>query len=98
MGDHTTHDQNRVEIGPAKLAYQDSQRVGLVLPDLQAMRRYKWNRLNQHIVDRDYGGLLIFDQLNIRYATDSTNMQLWNNHNPFRAVLICAEGYMVIWD
>ncbi len=29
------------------------------------------------------------DPLNIRYATDSTNMQLWNTHNPFRAVLIC---------
>jgi Xaa-Pro aminopeptidase len=45
-----------------------------------------------------YGGLLIFDPLNIRYATDSTNMQLWNTHNPFRAVLVCADGYMVIWD
>jgi len=42
--------------------------------------------------------LLVFDPLNIRYATDSTNMQLWNTHNPFRAVLICADGYMVIWD
>ena len=25
-------------------------------------------------------------------------MQLWNTHNPFRAVLLCADGYMVIWD
>jgi Xaa-Pro aminopeptidase len=40
----------------------------------------------------------MFDPLNIRYATDSTNMQLWNTHNPFRAVLLCADGYMVIWD
>ena len=62
------------------------------------MRRYRWNRLTQHIVDRDYGGLLIFDPLNIRYATDSTNMQLWNSHNPFRAVSICADSYMLIWD
>ena len=42
--------------------------------------------------------MLMFDPLNIRYATDSTNMQLWNTHNPFRAVLVCADGYMVIWD
>jgi Xaa-Pro aminopeptidase len=62
------------------------------------MRRYRWERLTQHVVDRGYGGLLMFDPLNIRYATDSTNMQLWNTHNPFRAVLICADGYMVIWD
>ena len=62
------------------------------------MREYRWQRLTQHIVDRDYGGLLMFDPLNIRYATDSTNMQLWNTHNPFRAVLLCADGYMVMWD
>ncbi len=68
-----------------------------MLPDLQAVRRYRWNRLTQHIVDRNYGELLIFDLLNIRYAADSTNMQLWNSYNPFRAVLICADGYMVIW-
>ena len=62
------------------------------------MREHRWKRLTQHIVDRGYGGLLMFDPLNIRYATDSTNMQLWNTHNPFRAVLLCADGYMVIWD
>jgi Xaa-Pro aminopeptidase len=25
-------------------------------------------------------------------------MQLWNTHNPFRALLLCADGYMVMWD
>ena len=62
------------------------------------MRLFRLERLTRHIVDRGYGGLLMFDPLNIRYATDSTNMQLWNTHNPFRAVLLCADGYMVIWD
>ena len=40
----------------------------------------------------------MFDPMNIRYATDTTNMQLWNSHNPFRACLICADGHMVIWE
>ena len=40
----------------------------------------------------------MFDPRNIRYATDSTNMQLWNTHNPFRACLVCADGHMVLWD
>ncbi len=40
----------------------------------------------------------MFDPLNIRYATDTTNMQLWNSHNPFRACLICADGHMVMWE
>ncbi len=98
LADNTPNDQNRIEIGPTQLAFSEWQAAGLQLPDLQAMRQYRWTRLVQHIVARDYGGLLVFDPLNIRYATDSTNMQLWNSHNPFRAVLICADGYMVIWD
>ena len=98
LGDGSPNDDNRIEIGPTQLAYSEWAAVGLTLPDLGAMRKYRWQRLTQHIVNRDYGGLLVFDPLNIRYATDSTNMQLWNTHNPFRAVLVCADGYMVIWD
>lgn len=25
-------------------------------------------------------------------------MQLWNTHNSFRAFLVRADGYMVLWD
>jgi Xaa-Pro aminopeptidase len=98
LGDNTPNDADRVEIGPTQLAYAEWAAAGLQLPDLQEMRRYRWQRLTRHIEERDYAGLLMFDPLNIRYATDSTNMQLWNTHNPFRAVLLCADGYMVIWD
>ena len=98
LGDNTPNDADRIEIGPTLLAFQEWETAGLALPDLQAMRRYRWQRLTDHIVARDYGGLLLFDPLNIRYASDSTNMQLWNTHNPFRALLLCADGYMVMWD
>ncbi|WP_050929640.1 dimethylsulfonioproprionate lyase DddP [Aestuariivita boseongensis] len=98
LGDGTPNDGDRIEIGPTQLAFQEWAAAGLQLPDLVAMREYRWRRLMQHIVDRGYAGLLMFDPLNIRYATDSTNMQLWNTHNPFRAVLVCADGNMVIWD
>lgn len=98
LGDGTPNDANRIEIGPTQLAFDEWAVAGLHLPNLAAMREYRWKRLTQHIVDRNLGGLLMFDPLNIRYATDSTNMQLWNTHNPFRAVLLCADGYMVIWD
>jgi len=98
LADGSPNDDNRIEIGPTQLAFSEWADAGLVLPNLSAMREYRWQRLAQHIVERDYGGLLVFDPLNIRYATDSTNMQLWNTHNPFRAVLLCADGYMVIWD
>jgi len=98
LPDGTPNNADRVEIGPTQLAFREWEAANLTLPNLPTMRRYRWERLTQHVVDRGYGGLLMFDPLNIRYATDSTNMQLWNTHNPFRAVLICADGYMVIWD
>ena len=98
LDDKTPNNKNRVEIGPTKLAYDEWRQSGLALPNLPRMREYRWKRLTNHIVQRGYGGLLLFDPLNIRYATDSTNMQLWNTHNPFRAVLLCSDGYMVIWD
>jgi Xaa-Pro dipeptidase len=98
LGDGTPNDQDRVEIGPTQLAFDEWAAAGLDLPDLTAMRRYRWERLTRHIVDRGYAGLLMFDPLNIRYATDTTNMQLWNAHNPFRACLLCADGHMVLWE
>ena len=98
LGDNTPNNNNRVEIGPTQLAFNEWEKSGLKLPNLPQMREFRWKRLTDHIVQRGYGGLLMFDPLNIRYATDSTNMQLWNTHNPFRAVLLCSDGYMVIWD
>ncbi len=98
LGDGTPNDADRVEIGPTLLAFREWEAAGLELPDLAAMREFRWKRLVQAVNARGLGGLLVFDPLNIRYATDSTNMQLWNIHNPFRAVLVLADGYMVIWD
>ena len=98
LPDGTPNDADRIEIGPTQLAFREWEAAGLTLPNLARMREHRWKRLTQAIVDRGYGGLLLFDPLNIRYATDTTNMQLWNTHNPFRAVLLCADGYMVIWD
>ena len=98
LPDGSPNDADRIEIGPTQLAFREWEAAGLTLPNLKAMREFRWKRLTKAIADRGYGGLLLFDPLNIRYATDTTNMQLWNAHNPFRAVLLCADGYMVIWD
>ena len=98
LEDGNKNDNDRIEIGPTLLSYREWERAGLKLPNLERMREFRWKRLTQKINKRGLGGLLMFDPLNIRYATDSTNMQLWNTHNPFRAVLLCPDGYMVIWD
>ena len=98
LDDGSPNLNDRLEIGPTLLAFEEFRSAGLELPNLEAMRQFRWERLTRHVADRDYAALLMFDPLNIRYATDSTNMQLWNAHNPFRAVLLCADGHMVMFD
>lgn len=98
LGDGSPNNQDRMEIGPTQLAFNEWAAAGIQLPHLPSMRAWRHKRLNDAVNQRAYGGILMFDPLNIRYATDSTNMQLWNTHNPFRACLVCADGYMVVWD
>ena len=60
LGDQTPNDNDRIEIGPTQLAFREWTAAGLVLPNLPKMREFRWQRLTQHIVKRDYGGLLMF--------------------------------------
>ena len=98
LPDGSPNDNDRVEIGPTDLAFDEWAAGGLVPPDLEALRAYRLSRLVDEIVVRGLGGLLMFDPLNIRYATDSTNMQLWIAHNPCRACFVSANGHVVLWD
>ncbi len=98
LPDGSPNDADRIEIGPTPLAFAEWEALGLEAPNLETLRDYRLQRLVAELAARGYDGLLVTDPLNIRYATDTTNMQLWNSHNPFRACLICADGHMVLWD
>jgi len=96
--DGTPDDNDQVETGPTRQAFDEWAAAGLEVPNLAEMRAYRHARLTKAIAERDVGGILLFDPLNIRYACDAPNMQLWNTHNPFRALLVCADGHMVMWE
>ncbi len=96
--DGSPDDNDRVEIGPTDLAFAEWEAKGITPPDLDRMRQTRLDRLCAELKKRDYAGALLFDPLNIRYATDSSNMQLWTAHNPARAAFVSADGYMVLWD
>ena len=66
--------------------------------DLDVVRLYRLNRLREQLKARDYGGLLLFDQINTRYATDATNMQIWSSHYETRCVFISTEGPVILFD
>jgi len=96
--DGTPDDNDRVEFGPTALAFKEWEERGITVPNLERMRQTRLNRLCAELNKRDYSGALLFDPLNIRFANDSSNMQLWIAHNPARATFVSADGYMVLWD
>ena len=66
--------------------------------DLNAVRHYRLGRLRDEMRKRDVAGLLLFDQINTRYATDATNMQVWCSHYETRCVFVALEGPVVLFD
>ena len=96
--DNTPDDNDRIEIGPTPLAYAEWEAAGLQCPDLPAMRQYRLDRIVAGLIAEDLDAVLLFDPLSIRYATDTTHMQLWNAHNPFRACMVTSDGYMLLWE
>ena len=68
------------------------------LPDVTEMRRYRLARVREQLVRDDCAGIVLFDPVNIRYATDCTNMQVWVMHNPTRYCFVAADGPVVLFD
>ncbi len=96
--EHAAGEGHHLVIGPGDALTSEWQSAGLELPDLPAMRRYRLDRVCQTMREFDYGGIILFDPLNVRYATDSTNMQLWVMHNGARYAFVSSDGYVIIWD
>ena len=66
--------------------------------DLDAVRLYRLGRVRQALVERDLAGIVLYDQLNIRYAVDATNMQIWCSHNEGRYLYVPAEGPVRLFE
>lgn len=89
---------NMHDLGPGKLALAEWKAAGLPLPDMQKIRQYRLDRVRQYLRKYDYAGIVLSDPLNVRYATDSTNMQIWVMHNAARYTFIPTEGPVVLWE
>ncbi len=89
---------NQHVIGYGSLAQGEWAARGLDAPDLDAARAHRLARIRSELVARDLAGVLVNDPLNVRYATDSTNMQLWCTHNAVRYAFVATDGPVVLWD
>lgn len=89
---------NMHTLGPGEPALTEWHAAGLALPDLPAMRQYRLERIRQQLRHADLAGIVLYDPVNVRYATDSTNMQVWLLHNAGRYVFVPTEGPVVLWE
>ena len=66
--------------------------------DIAALRRARLARLRRILAEADCAGAVFFDPVNIRYATDVSNMQVWCLHNPARYAFVATEGPVVVFE
>lgn len=66
--------------------------------DIAALRAWRLGRVRSLLAAHDYAGALLYDPVNIRYATDTSNMQVWTLHNPCRYALVATDGPVTLWD
>ncbi len=89
---------HHLTLGPGAVLTAEWAAAGLDLPDLPAMRSYRLARTRAELRTLGYDGIIVMDPMNIRYATDTTNMQVWVMHNGARYAWVPVEGPVILWE
>jgi Xaa-Pro aminopeptidase len=66
--------------------------------DLAAVRAYRLARARTQVARHDLAACLLFDPVNIRYATGARNMQVFHQRNPARYLFLPAEGPVILFE
>ncbi len=65
---------------------------------LSRARHYRLSRIRALLRHNDVAAILMYDPVNIRYAFDCSNMQVWTAHNPLRYALVFADGPGIMFE
>ncbi len=66
--------------------------------NMPRLRQYRMDRLRAELQAADYGACLLYDPINIRYATGTRNMQVYGMHTSERYAMVMADGPTIIFD
>lgn len=66
--------------------------------DVKRLRAYRIERVQAELAAAGIGAILLFDPINIRYATGARNMMLWKAHSWGRYAFLPTRGGAVIFD
>ncbi len=64
----------------------------------QEIQAHRLQQIRRRLREHDYAGVVLFDPINIRYATGSRNMQVWTMHNFCRYAVILEAGGVILFD
>jgi len=62
------------------------------------LRAYRLKRTRQLLAQFGIDAAILFDPLNLRYATGCRNMQVWTSHHLSRYVFVPVNGPVVLFD
>lgn len=85
--------------GAARRLELDHSGLGDEALDEVALRAWRLGRLRGEMAARDIAACLLFDPVNIRYASGTRNMQVFSARNePARYLLVPVEGPVVLYE
>lgn len=62
------------------------------------IQQHRVQQIRQRLFDADCEAVLLFDPVNIRYATGTRNMQVWTMHNLLRYAIVFADAAPVLFE
>jgi Xaa-Pro aminopeptidase len=66
--------------------------------DLEAVRRYRLERVREQMRRLDIGALLLSDPVNIRYATGARNMQVFSARNTPARYCLLTQDRVILFE
>ena len=66
--------------------------------DFDRMRMFRLQRIREQMENNNVGATILFDPINIRYATDARNMSMFTMHTLARFVFIPLSGPVILYD
>jgi len=94
MTDNVTADGGGAAAPP--LAFDLHERLAAI--DQKTLGRYRLDRVRTELQRLDYMGAVLFDPMNIFYATGTRNMRVWTMHAPGRYVFVTTDGPIVMFE
>lgn len=95
---------NGVFLDQRKMTYLNSEGADRPLRSpvahevLVRARQYRLARIREQLQASDCAAILLYDPVNIRYALDASNMQIWTSREATRYALIFADGPAIMFE